>query len=142
MPNFLLGPSVLLIALISGLIFSGVSSAILASRKGWDSNRAYCLRNALSSFFTEYRRHPGGERPEYPFFETDWEFMGILLGERSSGAMKENPKAIAFYSDRPASGEEKMIAPDSPIPVSEWVWVWSAGPDGDFETWEDNIKTW
>jgi hypothetical protein len=31
-------------------------------------------------------------------------------------------------------------SPGSTIPES--VVVWSAGKDGDFETWDDNVKTW
>jgi len=26
--------------------------------------------------------------------------------------------------------------------LPESILVWSAGPDGDFDTWEDNVKTW
>ena len=29
---------------------------------------------------------------------------------------------------------------DAPIP--ETILIWSAGPDGDFATWKDNIRTW
>jgi len=26
--------------------------------------------------------------------------------------------------------------------LPETILVWSAGPDGDFDTWADNIKSW
>lgn len=36
----------------------------------------------------------------------------------------------------------KMISPDSKEPIPETVLVWSAGKDGNFDTWDDNPKTW
>lgn len=35
---------------------------------------------------------------------------------------------------------ENPEAPGTLIPES--IAVWSAGPDGDFDTWKDNVKTW
>ncbi len=26
--------------------------------------------------------------------------------------------------------------------LPEAILIWSAGPDGDFDTWKDNLKTW
>lgn len=28
------------------------------------------------------------------------------------------------------------------ICLDEPILVWSAGPDGDFDTWEDNVTSW
>lgn len=34
-------------------------------------------------------------------------------------------------------------SPETPgVPIKSTVIVWSAGPDGDFDTWKDNVKTW
>lgn len=35
---------------------------------------------------------------------------------------------------------ENPAAPGERIPES--ILIWSAGPDGDFETWADNVKSW
>lgn len=48
------------------------------------------------------------------------------------------------YHVRLDTNHDNMIADpsggDAPIPES--ILVWSAGPDGDFDTWKDNVKSW
>lgn len=36
----------------------------------------------------------------------------------------------------------KMVPPGGGVPVSDHVCIWSAGKDGDFSSWRDNVKTW
>jgi len=46
---------------------------------------------------------------------------------------------VRFDSD----GDGRIEAPDAPGTfLSETIAVWSAGPDGDFDTWDDNMKSW
>lgn len=49
-----------------------------------------------------------------------------------------------FYRVRFDSNlDNKLEDPEVPGTwVSDSIAVWSAGPDGDFETWKDNVKTW
>lgn len=42
-------------------------------------------------------------------------------------------------------GNNRISNPDPTIPAAslpDSIDVWSAGPDGDFDTWEDNVKIW
>jgi len=39
-------------------------------------------------------------------------------------------------------GDGRVPDPSGSGEIEETLLVWSAGPDGDFDTWEDNIKTW
>lgn len=49
-----------------------------------------------------------------------------------------------FYRVRFDSNFDNHIEnPQSPgTQIPDAIAVWSAGPDGDFETWKDNVKTW
>lgn len=52
-----------------------------------------------------------------------------------------NHYRVRFDSD----GNGRVENPDPTAPsdfLPESIIVWSAGPDGDFETWDDNVKTW
>ncbi len=49
-----------------------------------------------------------------------------------------------FYRVRMDTDSDNRV--ESPEPgaasIPEAILVWSAGPDGDFDTWKDNVKTW
>ena len=50
-----------------------------------------------------------------------------------------NPYLVRFDT----TFDNKIENPESPgILLPQSILVWSAGKDGDFETWEDNVKTW
>ncbi|MEM6917152.1 MAG: hypothetical protein AAF491_11360 [Verrucomicrobiota bacterium] len=39
--------------------------------------------------------------------------------------------------------DNRVLSPEDPVQlIPDSVLVWSAGPDGDFSTWKDNVKTW
>ena len=41
------------------------------------------------------------------------------------------------------NGDGKVENPEVPgTLIPESIAIWSAGPDGDFDTWADNVKTW
>lgn len=41
-----------------------------------------------------------------------------------------------------ANGDKKVIDPRTGLPITKECILWSAGPDRDFATWEDNISIW
>jgi len=42
-----------------------------------------------------------------------------------------------------ANGDKQTENPSASSGIlPESILVWSAGPDGDFDTWQDNVKTW
>lgn len=66
---------------------------------------------------------------------------GIRMSPNGRGELFDN--FGNYYRVRVDANRDGAI--NSPIdnnPVSERVLVWSAGRDGNFETWQDNIKTW
>ncbi len=149
-------------------------------------NTAYNLKNAISFYFTEYRKYPVPREPrEDVQLQSDHVLMDILLGSdpSSEGPDALNSRRIAFFTGKQAKqmGEGKyrkgvvlgsdgggeLWDPwgnyyrvlldtnyDSRVKKPLWdqlteaeelprsILVWSAGPDGDFETWKDNVKTW
>ena len=66
---------------------------------------------------------------------------GIKLHPNGKGELFDNYGN--FYRVRVDGNRDGSInSPIDNLPVSERVLVWSAGRDGDFGTWKDNIKTW
>lgn len=50
-----------------------------------------------------------------------------------------NPYRVIFDNNM----DNRIDSPATPgSSISATILIWSAGPDGDFKTWEDNIKTW
>lgn len=145
-------------------------------------NTAYNLKNAISSYYTEYRRYPVSAKDVDALLHSDHELMDVLLGSDQSGSSDGlNPRKIAFYIGKSAKpmengrfrkgvtldgygagelwdpwGNHYRILLDSDLDngvdnpdysagltrLPESILVWSAGPDGDFDTWEDNPTTW
>jgi hypothetical protein len=69
-------------------------------------------------------------------------YNGISLDENGGGFLWDtwgNPYRVRVDSNF----DNKVDDPESPgSTIPESVVVWSAGKDGDFETWDDNVKTW
>jgi len=49
-----------------------------------------------------------------------------------------------YYRVRIDTNQDSRVADPSgkTNAIEESILVWSAGPDGDFDTWQDNVKTW
>lgn len=146
-------------------------------------NTAFNLKNAISTYYTEYRRYPVNVRVADAVVDSDHKLMDVLLGaDKSAEHAGLNPRRIAFFTgkagksmsssifhkgitlDSDGGGElwdpwgnhyriqmdadhnNKVDNPETPEMdnpgLPESILVWSAGPDGDFNTWEDNPKTW
>jgi type II secretory pathway pseudopilin PulG len=69
-------------------------------------------------------------------------YKGISLDENGRGFLWDtwgNPYRVCVDSNF----DNKVDDPESPgSTIPESVAVWSAGKDGNFETWDDNVKTW
>lgn len=94
-----------IIGILSGMLFTGASSAMNSARKADARNTCFNVRNAASAYFTEYRRQPKPDTAgsgDYADFTTDENFMDILLGAESKAGKKKNPRGIAFYSGKSA----------------------------------------
>lgn len=67
---------------------------------------------------------------------------GLSLDEQSSGELWDTwgkHYRIRFDTD----GDNRIENPEAPgTLLPESIIVWSAGRDGNFDTWKDNVKTW
>ncbi|MEM1442535.1 MAG: hypothetical protein AAGF67_09345 [Verrucomicrobiota bacterium] len=163
---------------VIGLLFPGPAVPLEIAKVTHAENTAYNLKNAISSYFVEYREYPFEIKGLDLTVPTDQTLMTILCGMDHPGVEERNPRKIHFYSGRPAKFEDgrysqgmlltesseallwdpfgnhylvrvdtnfdnQVVDPETPESnLAEIVAVWSAGPDGDFSTWKDNIKTW
>lgn len=94
-----------IIGILAGLMFPATSGALRKAEKTHAQNTAYNVKNAISAYFTEYRKYPvaPGNEDDSTEIRTDHELMDILLGsdrEAESGGL--NPRRIAFYTGKQA----------------------------------------
>ncbi|MEM7699350.1 MAG: hypothetical protein AAF236_13215 [Verrucomicrobiota bacterium] len=136
------------------------------------ANQAYNLKHAISAFYTERRRYPVSRSPiesdsdlmsallGTPESETQpgisprgIAFYAGKQAEKSGdlwteGLHPENqtlydPWGSLFRIALDAEAEGQIENPEIPgSMILESVLIWSAGPDQDFDTWEDNVTTW
>lgn len=93
-----------IIGLLAGLMFPATTGALRKAERAHAENTAYQLKNAISAYFTEYRKYPvDPQMEETEPIRTDRVLMDVLLG--SDGAAERgglNPRRIAFFSDKAA----------------------------------------
>lgn len=93
-----------IIGLLAGLMFPATTGALRKAERAHAENTAYQLKNAISAYFTEYRKYPvDPQMEETEPIRTDRELMDVLLG--SDGAAERgglNPRRIAFFTDKAA----------------------------------------
>lgn len=91
-------------------------------------------------------RNPRGiafytDRAAKPYRDGRFRF-GITLDDRGAGELWDswgNHYRIRFDTN----GDGRVENPETPgTHLPESIAVWSAGPDGEFETWDDNVKSW
>ena len=122
------------------------------------------VASAMQKYQTEYNRWPATYASGRDTTDDDWvDMMGPKPG---SGPVPTNPKRIVFFEpgggalnadgafadtwgkpfrfrlDETGLGEIQNPDPDTGGILRGRVVAWSAGPDGDYETWEDNVKSW
>ncbi len=94
-----------IIGILAGFLFPAAAGAQRKAQAAHAQNTAYQLKNAISTYFTEYRKYPveSDDKDELQERRTDHDLMDILLG---SDEQKErdglNPRGIAFYTDKAA----------------------------------------
>jgi len=106
------------------------------------------LMNVLLGATSE--RGPSGRNPRGIVFYTDRQARphgegfarGLSLNSDGGGTLWD-PWGRPYRVRLDADGDGRVEDPSQPGRfVPESVLVWSAGRDGKFETWKDNLKTW
>ena len=123
---------------------------------------AMLVATSLMRYQAEYNRWPS----TYPNrYTTDDDWVG-MMAPRPGVSVPANPKRIIFFEpgggaldDRgyfvdgwgnpfrfrlDTTGREEVDNPDEDAggTIAERAIAWSAGPDGDYGTWADNVKSW
>ena len=92
-----------IIGILAGLMFPATTGALRRAERTHAENTCYNLKNAISAYFTEYRKYPAESgASETSEMRTDKDLMDILLGADNSEGEKLNPRKIAFYSGKQA----------------------------------------
>jgi prepilin-type N-terminal cleavage/methylation domain-containing protein len=93
-----------IIGILAGLMFPAATGALRKAERTHAENTCYNIKNAISAYFTEYRKYPAkASEEETDEIRTDSDLMDILLGadsEAEKGGL--NPRRIAFYTDKAA----------------------------------------
>lgn len=93
-----------IIGILAGFLFPAANSVMEKAQKAHAETTAQNLKNAISAYFTEYRKYPveSSEKQERAM-RSDAQLMDILLGadsEKRTGGL--NPRGIAFFTDKQA----------------------------------------
>lgn len=92
-----------IIGILAGLMFPATTGVLRNAKKAHAENDAYQLKNAISSYFTEYRKYPAEpSAQESEEMRTDHDLMDILLGAENNRGEKLNPRRIAFFTGKQA----------------------------------------
>lgn len=102
-------------------------------------------------FGSDTQKEPGGRNPRGIAFYTDRAARpmgegrfrrGVTLEENGDGELWD-PWGKHYRVRLDTNGDGKIENPAAPgTHLPESILVWSAGPDGDFATWKDNVKSW
>ena len=99
------------------------------------------------------QKGPGGRNPRGIVFYSDRAARpidggrfrkGLTLLPDGTGELWD-PWGNHYRVRMDTDGDGRVSNPDPAMPariLTESILVWSAGPDGDFETWKDNAQTW
>jgi len=93
-----------IIGILAGLMFPAATGVLRKAQASHAEHTAHQLKNAISAYFTEYRKYPVDPNAEEGTeLESSHELMDVLLGsdrEAESGGL--NPRRIAFYTGKEA----------------------------------------
>ena len=131
-------------------------------------NTAWQLGIAIHMFHDEYNYYPVPQQQGDVVTTSDATLMRVLQNQEESGAAKLNSHGITYLDTWTASprragfdddfnfidrwkspfhvildmdNDGHVTDPESGKELPERILVYSAGPDGDPQTWEDNIKS-
>ena len=123
------------------------------------------VTTVLLKYQAEYNRWPSTYVQDTKD-TTDAEWVTMMGPSPGSGPVPTNPKRIVFFEpgggalstdgafvdgwDKPfkyridQAGTGKIGHPDPGVSgeLSARALAWSAGPDGNYDTWEDNVPSW
>ncbi len=95
-----------IIGILAGLTYPAATGILARAERAHAENTCYNVKNAISAYFTEYRKYPVDSQntTESSPLRTDRELMDVLLGADSqkTGNKALNPRGIAFYTDKAA----------------------------------------
>ncbi len=95
-----------IIGILAGLTYPAATGILQKAERAHAENTCYNLKNAISAYFTEYRKYPvlASNTNESTPLRTDNSLMDVLLGADSqkTGNNALNPRGIAFYTDKAA----------------------------------------
>lgn len=94
-----------IIGILAGLMFPATSAALRKAENTHTQHTCYNLKNAVSAYYTEYRKYPvdSSKEDDETELRSDNEVMDVLLGsdeQKESGGL--NPRGIAFYTGKQA----------------------------------------
>ncbi len=95
-----------IISILAAMIFPVANGVLRKTRSTQAKNDAMQVRQAIETYFTEYRKYPvratgGGSRDEV--MQTDSTLMDVLMGsEREVAGL--NPRRISFFGGKQAKG--------------------------------------
>ncbi len=154
------------IAILASLAIPAMNRTVARAKEVQAQSTAAQLEVAIESYRAEYAKYPGEKAGEDLTTESRGRLLATLTGDPSeAGPAGWNPRQVAFYIVGVASTQS-----DPSIQLDPWgnvyrirldtdenngiedpetgkiiparVLIWSAGPDGQEETWDDNVKSW
>ncbi|MGK0188635.1 MAG: hypothetical protein ACI9R3_004446 [Verrucomicrobiales bacterium] len=146
-----------------GIGFAAMTSLVAKARIVTTHDQVKALETGLKNYLSAHPRSPlvvDGERAK----QIDDRMTAILIGKNTN----DNPLGIRYWESFKKSAPNSAEAPRDPFGRGYWVildanrdrkienparegtgnWlqssalVFSAGPDGDPKTWQDNVRNW
>jgi prepilin-type N-terminal cleavage/methylation domain-containing protein len=94
-----------IIGILAGLMFPAASGALRRAETTHAQNTAFNLKNAISAYFTEYRKYPvdSSMTQDSQVLRSNHQLMDVLMGsdaQAEQGGL--NPRRIPFYTGKQA----------------------------------------